>query len=230
MKIDVNFQIELRKNPYKGLYIAIEGTDGCGKSTQITNLTKKLKEKGHTVVLTGEPNNSLIVGKLIRDVLFSRVKIPPKAYQLLYSADRALNHATIVESALKKGKIVISHRSFWSNIPHGVEDLGERSHVDAAANQIAVATGMLSYYHQFIKADLSFYLDVSVDTVVKRLLAMEKKKDIYENRDKLKKIIANYHYLLQKFPKEIIVINGERDPFQITEEIFGYIQKHKKFS
>ncbi len=52
MKYHVSFDIEFRKNPYEGFYIAFEGIDGAGKTTQGAVLKKYLEEKGKNVVLT----------------------------------------------------------------------------------------------------------------------------------------------------------------------------------
>ncbi len=229
MKDRISFDLSFRENPYSGLYVAVEGIDGSGKTTQIANLAREFKNLNKQFVITSEPNDSLVIGKLIRDILFSKIKIPSSAFQFLYSADRSVNHATIIEPALRNGKMVISHRTFWSNIPHGVQDLGKDISSDSITDSLITATGMLSYYYQFIKADLTFYLDVSIDTVMQRLSGMDKKKDIYERQDKLEQILKGYKYILQRFPKEIIVIDGEKDPEDISRSIFDIIKEHKKY-
>ena len=45
MKYKVNFELDLKRNPYKGKYIVIEGIDGCGKTTQVQRLEKYFKKK-----------------------------------------------------------------------------------------------------------------------------------------------------------------------------------------
>ncbi|MCL5439016.1 MAG: dTMP kinase [Patescibacteria group bacterium] len=223
MKYHIEFDLELLRNPYKGLFIAIEGIDGSGKTTQIENLKKYFEKKGKSVVSTSEPKRDLIVGKLIHEMLSSKIKIPSKALQYLYSADRVINHETSVIPALKKGAVVLSHRSFWSAIPYGILDKSITSYNTNNTQVILVAHGILSMYHQFIAPDLTFYLDVSADSAIKRLDKMKKNKELYETREKLKKVILGYKWLIKQYPKEVIAIDGEKLPDKITEDIIKHI-------
>src|SRR2546423_574568 len=96
MKYHISFDLELRRNPYKGTYIALEGIDGSGKSTQIAALQAYFEKKGEKITLTFEPRNDIITGEIIRDILSGAVSVPPSALQYLYSANRAVNHEEIV--------------------------------------------------------------------------------------------------------------------------------------
>lgn len=224
MTSHVSFDLDFKRNPYKGLYIAIEGIDGSGKSTQAEAVRTYFEEKGRRVILTGEPNDELVIGKFIRKILSQQIRLPSKAYQAIYSADRSVNHAAIVEPALRRGDVVISHRTFWSVIPYGIRDIGKDTYDRRNAQLLMVAQGMLSHFHQFIVSDKTFYLDVSVDTVLKRLSVMEKEKDIYENREKLATIAKGYQWLVERFPKEIVRIDGEQLEQIVTEEILRKIE------
>ena len=225
MKYPVKFDLDLKRNPYKGLYIAIEGIDGCGKSTQIDNLKNWFEEEGKSIILTSEPRKKeSLVGKLIHAALRSKVKLTPLCFQDLYSAERELNHESVVVPTLKKGHVVLSHRCFWSAVAYGVFDKGEKKYTVSNSNVIIVANGILSRYHQFIAPDYTFYLAVSAKTAMGRILKMGKRREIYEKKDKLLRIIAGYDYLLKKFGKEIIMINGEQEKNRVTEKIVSWIK------
>lgn len=225
MKYHVEFDIELKKNPYKGLYIAVEGIDGSGKTTQIEYLKDYLKSKKKNVVITSEPRKKgSPVGELIHKVLQGKIKIPSSSLQYLYTADRIINHRLIVEPALKAGKIVLSHRCLWSNLPYGMLDKGILDYDSNDARVIDAAHGLLSLYHQFIIPDKTIYLRVSIDTALKRLSKMRKVKEIYEKGEKLKKIWQGYEWEIKKFPKEFVVIDGEKSEKQITDEIVNKIK------
>ncbi len=228
MKQHISFDLDLKRNPYPGTYIAIEGIDGSGKSTQVELVTNYFTNKGLDVVRTSEPNDSLLVGKLIREILFSKIKVPSKAYQSLYSADRVVNHETIVTPALKSGKMVLSHRSFWSVVPHGILDVGKEKFSHSDADPILVANGVLSHYYQFLAADLVFYLDVSVEAVMQRFSKAQKKTDLYEKHEKLATIRRGYQWEIENFPGEFTVINGEQDETAITQEIILKIEEYLK--
>lgn len=225
MLYPLRFEQNLHKSKYPGKYFAIEGIDGSGKSTQIENIKKYLERKGKTVVVTSEPMATGMVQEIIRGALFSKFKLTPRAYQFLYSADRAINHDSIVEPALKRGDIVLSHRSNWSTIPHGIIDLGQEYSFSKKAWPIAVANGLLSGYRQFLTPDVTFYLKVSARKAVERLRDMNKVKDAYEKGEKLAKIVYGYDTEVAKFPKDFIVIDGEQDEEKVTKDIVAKISK-----
>lgn len=236
MKLNVSFDLPLKRNHYKGLYIAIEGIDGSGKSTQLHALKAYFEKKGAAVELTSEPKSELITGALIRKILSAEIKIPSNAWQYLYSADRVINHEKFIEPALKNGTTVISHRSFWSVLPYGIMDrfgyltASRTGNIfdDSVANTLLVSQGILSHYHQFIAPDITIYLQLSVDEAVKRLAGMRKQKDVYEKKEKLQKIAKGYDWLIKKFPEEFIVIDSDRPVSKVTSDIIARINNFSK--
>ncbi len=226
MKYHVEFDLDFKRNPYKGMYIAVEGIDGSGKSTQVESLKEYFEKSGKTVTQTSEPKRDLIVGRLIHEALKAKIDIPAPALQYLYSADRVINHESVVKPSLEKGDIVLSHRVFWSVIPYGIMDIGQDTYSKDNTEVLFVAQGLLSMYHQFIVPDVTFYLDISVDTAMRRLSQMDKQKEIYEKREKLERILRGYRWLVKEFPKEFVIINGEQSEENITEEIIEYINSH----
>lgn len=229
MKIKINTEIELRKNPYKGLYVAIEGIDGSGKSTQIEDLKKYLEKQGKKVVYTSEPRKEgAIVGELIHEILLSKIKFPMEGMQFLYTAERISNHHDVIEPALKEGKIVISHRSLWSNVPYGMLDKGVVIYDSNDARVIDLVHGLLALYHQFIIPDITFYLRVSSETAIKRLQKMDKVKEIYEKKEKLEKILRGYEWQIKHYPGEFVVIDGEQDEEKVFKDIIKAMENFKK--
>lgn len=95
----------------KGYLISFEGTDGCGKSTQIKLLKEHLENSGYTVTVSREPGGSK-VGEKIREILLSKenTEISPMCELFLYEAARAQHAAEIIEPALERGEIVILDR------------------------------------------------------------------------------------------------------------------------
>lgn len=226
MKYHISFDLEFLENPYTGTYIALEGIDGSGKSTQLHLLAEKLRAEKIPVVLTSEPKSDSVVGKIIREVLSNNIKMPSTAFQYLYSADRVINQDTIVKPALEKGEYVLTHRSFWSVIPYGVMDKGYSEYDEKNAEVLMVAQGLLSQYHQFICPDVTFYLDVPVEIAMERLSSMDKKKEIYEKKDKLLQIQRGYEWEMKMFPEKFIRIEGTKKESEITSDIVDYIKTH----
>lgn len=95
----------------RGLWIAFEGTDGCGKSTQAKKLAETIE-----ALLTWEPGNTAI-GEMIRYVLLNqRESMTFRCEALLFAADRAEHVHSIVRPSLEKGVHVVSDRSVWSSV------------------------------------------------------------------------------------------------------------------
>ncbi|MBF8173476.1 dTMP kinase [Streptomyces olivaceus] len=102
-----------------GFFIALEGGDGAGKSTQAEALAEWIRGKGHEVVLTREPG-ATPVGKRLRSILLdvSSAGLSHRAEALLYAADRAEHVDTVVRPALERGAVVVSDRYIDSSVAY----------------------------------------------------------------------------------------------------------------
>ncbi|WP_338484569.1 dTMP kinase [Streptomyces sp. SCSIO 75703] len=102
-----------------GFFIALEGGDGAGKSTQAEALAEWIRSKGHEVVLTREPG-ATPVGKRLRSILLdvSSAGLSHRAEALLYAADRAEHVDTVVRPALERGAVVVSDRYIDSSVAY----------------------------------------------------------------------------------------------------------------
>ncbi|MET7651565.1 MULTISPECIES: dTMP kinase [unclassified Streptomyces] len=102
-----------------GFFIALEGGDGAGKSTQAEALAEWIRAKGHEVVLTREPG-ATPVGKRLRSILLdvSSAGLSHRAEALLYAADRAEHVDTVVRPALERGAVVITDRYIDSSVAY----------------------------------------------------------------------------------------------------------------
>ena len=105
--------------PTQGIFIAFEGGEGIGKSTQANMLKQWLEQEGESVVLSREPGGTDL-GIEIRKILLSHStgEISPRAEALLYAADRAHHVFSVIRPALANGQVVISDRYFDSSIAY----------------------------------------------------------------------------------------------------------------
>jgi dTMP kinase len=100
----------------QGIFIAFEGGEGTGKSTQSKLLAQWLEREGETVLLSREPGGTEL-GKDLRKILLGHETgdISPRAEALLYAADRAHHVYSVIRPALDRGEVVISDRYFDSS-------------------------------------------------------------------------------------------------------------------
>jgi dTMP kinase len=198
------------QNPYKGLFIVIEGLDGSGSSTQVDLLIKNFKKAGKTAYATKEPTNN-IIGGIIRGQLSGDWKTGTNCLELLFAADRAHHIEKTIVPNLKKGKILISDRYFFSSIAFG------------AINQDR--DWLLQLNNQFIYPDLTFIIKVPPKTCIQRIKKSRLKFELFEQEEKLKKAWKTYLWLSKNF-KDVYIIDGTKDKEIVAKEIFEITEKY----
>jgi dTMP kinase len=108
-----------RRAPLPGVFIAFEGGEGAGKSTQAALLAEWLRDRGADVVVTFEPGATKS-GVAIRKVLLSPAHegLSPRAEAMLYAADRADHVDTVIRPALERGAVVVTDRYVDSSLAY----------------------------------------------------------------------------------------------------------------
>ncbi|MCA1712848.1 MAG: dTMP kinase [Actinobacteria bacterium] len=145
---------------YDGVFVALEGGEGAGKSTQARLLATWLEEQGHEVVLTREPG-ATAAGQRIRDLLLDPATggLAPRAEALLYAADRAQHVAGVVLPALRRGAVVITDRFVDSSLAY--QGAGRQLERDEVAKLSRWAT-------EGLRPDLTLLLDVEPEVGLAR--------------------------------------------------------------
>ncbi len=102
-----------------GFFIALEGGDGAGKSTQVEALADWIRAKGHEVVVTREPGATAI-GKRLRSIILdvSTSGLSDRAEALMFAADRAEHVDSVIRPALERGAVVITDRYIDSSVAY----------------------------------------------------------------------------------------------------------------
>lgn len=208
--------LDFRKNPYPGKLIAIEGIDGAGKTTQAIELVKRLNKAGYNASYSKEPTED-VIGQFIREkILSGDMKIHPLALQYLFNADRVM-HMEKIEKLLEKGMIIVMDRYFWSSVAYAMSDM------DRPLDWYYTAFSILSFYHQFLLPDQTFFLEITPEEALKRITLSAKHGEIYDNGDHLPRIEKNYQQLMKEFPDAFTIVNAERESEEVTEDLFGQI-------
>ena len=115
----VEFDLDFKRNLYDGCFIALEGIDGSGKSTQAQKLKEILEKKGRKVVVRNPFEGE--IGVFVRTILAGERRVSPIALQYIISANRAAQQEGIIKD-LKDGFDVIIDRYFWSAVAYAILD------------------------------------------------------------------------------------------------------------
>ncbi|MGW2511728.1 dTMP kinase [Streptomyces scopuliridis] len=190
-----------------GFFLAIEGGDGAGKSTQVEALADWIRAKGHEVVVTREPG-ATPVGKRLRSILLdvSSAGLSNRAEALLYAADRAEHVDSVVRPALERGAIVISDRYIDSSVAY--QGAGR----DLSPTEIARISRWAT---DGLVPHLTVLLDVSPETARERFT---------EAPDRLESEPAEFHQrvrsgfltLAASDPTRYLVVDAGQEPESVT--------------
>ena len=222
-KNHIECDLDFKRNTYPGKYIVIEGIDGCGKTTQAEKLTEYFKKNKKEVWNIHEPTRQDAIGEVIHKFLSKEIKLPPESVQFLYTADRIYQQENLTIPLLKQGINVISQRCFWSSIPYGMIDRASGKFNPDEKDNLMVALGILSSYYQVLSPDIVFYLRTSAKVAHERLSKVGVEEH-YDSMQKLLMIEEAYEWMVKAFPKEFIVIDGEKSIEEVQEEILMNIK------
>jgi dTMP kinase len=196
-----------------GLYIAVEGGEGAGKSTQVEMLADAFWDRGIPVVRTREPGGTDL-GQEIRQILLRRtggVTPSRRAEALLYAADRSHHVDTVVRPALLRGRVVIQDRSVGSSLAYQ-SGAGGLSY-DKVAELSAWGT-------DGIRPHMTFYLDIDPEEGLRRASARGETnrfedKDIQFHRE------VRSSFRMQAQAHNWFTIDARESPESVHEKMFA---------
>jgi dTMP kinase len=151
--MELGDDIQSRSVEYRLVFITVEGIEGCGKSTLVAGLSKRLRVAGREIIVTREPGGSPTGDAIRRIFLEPDLRVAPLTEALLINASRAQHVVDLIEPALRRGAFVLCDRFVDSTLAYqgygrGV-DLGFlRALCDTASGERV--------------ADLTFVLDLPV--------------------------------------------------------------------
>jgi dTMP kinase len=199
-----------------GRFIALEGPDGSGKTTQLNLLAERLRDTGRDVLLTREPGGTS-VGESVRQILLSPTsgEMTPLTELLLFMSARAELTARVIRPALEAGKIVLSDRFLLSSVAYQGAGgaLGEET--VQQVGRIATA-GVLPH--------LSVVVDVPCEVSRER-------RDGRGRDDRMEAKGAAYHARVrqafldaaQRDPEHVCVIDGCRSVEAVAADVWSCV-------
>jgi dTMP kinase len=207
----------------RGLFISFEGSEGCGKSTQIQRLAARLKKLGHDFLLTREPGGTP-VGEQIKHLLqFSKAghSIKPHTELLLFTASRSQLVREVIEPALESGTTVIADRFFDSTtVYQGVARKIEPASVKFI-NDFAVGA---------CRPDITFILDLDPDTARERLMRRPRPVGEVDRMEQepvefYERVRKGYLSLAESEPDRIRVIDAAQSVSSIEDTIWQHLEQ-----
>jgi dTMP kinase len=190
-----------RGNGYDGTLIAVEGIDGCGKSTVVRGIAAWADEADREVVVSKEPTD-LWTGEQVYRALKDD-DTPPLADFSLFVADRVKHVHERIEPALKAGKVVVTDRYADSTRAYQTHRIAEQMDMEyrEARQWMEDVFGPWN-----IEADITIYIDIPVDTAMERCGVDDK----YERRDNLEQVKEAYDRMYDRCDGAVRVIDGLR--------------------
>ena len=198
-----------------GFFIAIEGGDGSGKSTQIKRIAAALADDGYHVESTREPGGTEL-GTKIRSVLFDSDPPSPRTEALLFAADRAHHVASLVDPSLDAGNIVITDRYIDSTIAYQSAGRSFDEKTILALSRWAT---------QGLVPNLTIVLDIEPEVAAER---MGKRGDSnyldQENQQFHQRVRQTYLSRAHKELDRYVVLDASVDADELTEQILAAIR------
>lgn len=197
----------------KGAFLAFEGIDGSGKSTQVKLLASRLRESGISYYTTMEPTDSPI-GSLIRQMLTGRVKADNRAIAALFVADRLdhlLNEVDGVCHKIEEGTAVIMDRYYFSSFAY--------QSVDMPMDWVIQANGPS---REILRPDIHIFLDITPDTAMERITKNRFHKELFEEKQRLAQVRQKYMQAFEilKDTERVAVIDANRTEAEVAQDVW----------
>lgn len=197
----------------KGLFITFEGTDGCGKTTQIELLKRYLEEKRYKVVLTREPGAKGL-GEKLREILLNYDgDVSSNCESFLFLADRAQHIDMLIKPAIECGEVVLCDRHTDSTVAYQGYGRG------LDLNQIKMLNDIAT---NGVKPDMTFVFDIDIETAQKRV---GKTKDRMESAgiEFFKRVRQGYLEIAKSEPERVKVLDATQTIETIANQVKEYI-------
>jgi dTMP kinase len=185
----------------KGVFIAIDGLNGSGKTTQASLLTEKLS-KDYDVLMTSEPSSGTI-GEFIKNTRSTGTPLHTEAEALLLAADRIEHMHNILKPALEQGKIVICDGYVYSSLAY-------QGSAGLSLDWIKTINA------RGLQPDIAFFLDTSPHQILSRLELGKSNVPDLHMQDEVREVFLK---LVER--GDLSLIAGDKPVESISEEIYS---------
>lgn len=204
---------------YPGAFLTFEGVDGSGKTTQLNLLAARLAGEGRRVVRAQEPGGTRVgleIRKILLDAASTDLRAVPEL--LLYFASRAQNVEEVILPALEAGSVVLADRFTDASMAYQGYGRGLGVEMIEALERIAC---------RGLKPDLTFLIDIDVETSVQRALGrnagatVNESRFEQENAEFHRRVREGYLEIQRRDPRRVILVDGRRTREEIAAGIWS---------
>jgi dTMP kinase len=205
----------------RGAFITFEGSEGCGKSTQVQRLATRLDQAGIRSLVTREPGGTAI-GEKIRHLLQfapESFAMAPETEVLLFEASRAQLVRETIQPALEEGTAVLCDRFFDSTTVY--QGVARKLSPEMVESLNAFAVG-------HVRPDVTFILEIDVETARARMLRRVRPVEVKDRMEEepvefYERVCEGYRALATREPDRFVVIDAAQSPDAIENEIWTAI-------
>lgn len=199
-----------------GAFIAFEGIDGSGKSTQITLLCEKMRKNNIPYYSTKEPTDSPI-GSIIHQIMTGRITTDNKVIAPLFVADRLdhlLNKVDGIKEKVNHGIVVVSDRYYFSSYAyHGVD------------MDMDWVIGANSICANILKPTCTVFLDLKPEEAVARIVKSRSKQELFETKERLSLVRKKYFESFERLKEseKVIIIDANKSQGVLSADIWNLL-------
>ena len=217
--LSTNLLMKPQHHLQRGLFIAFEGVDGSGKSTQASRCVARLQQRGFEVVAVREPGGTTASQAIRTLVLDPKQRIDPVAELLLYMAARSQLVTEVIAPALADGKIVVADRFGWSTVAY--QGFGRGLDLSTIETLMGIACGP-------VWPHLTLVLDVPPEIRKSRLEQQGRDLDRLEREGEgfFKRVREGFLALAAEAGKSTAVLDGCLSPDILTESLIAVVEPY----
>jgi dTMP kinase len=203
---------------HDGTFLALEGGEGAGKSTQARLLCEWLESRGHEVVVTREPGATPSGQRLRALLLDPQTALSPRTEALLYAADRAEHVAEVVRPALERGAVVLTDRYVDSSLAY--QGAGR-------ALQRAEVAKLSQWATEGLRPDLTVLLDVDPAVGLERAAGRRGGADRLEAESLAfhRRVRRGFLDLAADDPGRYLVVDAGQPPEKVAAQVRTRVEK-----